>query len=84
MVIEGDEDLKAKKRWDYLVKSLRFQDLRHTAATLMHKNGADAKMIQETLGHATIQITYDLYIDISPEKKREALGILDQAITSVG
>ncbi|MET7762412.1 site-specific integrase [Streptomyces sp. NPDC005393] len=33
------------------VRRVRFHDLRHTCASLLHEKGADARMIMEVLGH---------------------------------
>ena len=40
---------------------IRLHDCRHTAATLMHQAGYEMQTIQQTLGHATIAITMDVY-----------------------
>lgn len=40
---------------------LRVHDMRHTAASLMIRSGADVKMVQRALGHATATMTLDLY-----------------------
>ena len=39
----------------------RFQDLRHTCATLLLRQGVHVKYVQELLGHASINITLDTY-----------------------
>ena len=36
-------------------------DLRHTVATLLYSAGAQTKAVSDHLGHASIQITADLY-----------------------
>ena len=41
--------------------SLRIHDLRHTAASLAVASGANVKAIQQTLGHASAQMTLDRY-----------------------
>lgn len=43
------------------VPSLRVHDLRHTAASLWLGAGADPKVVQRVLGHATAAMTMDLY-----------------------
>jgi hypothetical protein len=39
----------------------RLDDLRHTAASLWLAAGADPKVVQRVLGHATAAMTMDLY-----------------------
>ena len=62
-----------------LPRSFRFHDLRHTFATLMASSGGHAKVVQEMLGHATINITLDLYSHVLPDMQEDAvdrLGVL--------
>ena len=40
---------------------VRVHDLRHTAASLWLAAGADPKVVQRVLGHATAAMTMDLY-----------------------
>jgi integrase len=48
------------------VPRLRLHDLRHTHATLGLAAGVAPKVMQERLGHASIQITLDLYQHVIP------------------
>jgi len=43
------------------VPAVRVHDLRHTAASLWLAAGADPKVVQRVLGHATATMTMDLY-----------------------
>lgn len=43
------------------VPTLRVHDLRHTAASIWLGAGADPKVVQRVLGHATATMTMDLY-----------------------
>jgi Phage integrase family len=43
------------------VRTLRVHDLRHTAASIWLAYGADPKVVQRVLGHATATMTMDLY-----------------------
>lgn len=51
---------------------IRLHDLRHGAATLALAGGANLKVVQEMLGHASIAITADTYTSVLPEVARAA------------
>lgn len=55
-------------------------ELRHTAASLMIRAGADPKLIQTQLGHASIAITYDVYGHLFPDRLDELADQLDRLI----
>jgi integrase len=50
--------------------AIRLLDCRHTAATRMHQAGYEMKDIQDTLGHATMAITADIYAHLMSERRR--------------
>ena len=52
--------------------TIRFHDLRHTHATLMLTAGVHPKVVQERLGHASIQITLDTYSHVMPGMQEDA------------
>ena len=47
---------------------IRFHDHRHTCATLLLSRGHHPKLVQELLGHSSIEITLDTYIHFLPQK----------------
>lgn len=51
-----------------LSATLRFYDLRHTAASLLIREGASVKAVQKQLGHATASITLDTYGHLFPDE----------------
>lgn len=65
---------------DRLGLPVRFHDLRHTAATLLLSAGVPLKVVSETLGHASIVVTADVYAHVTPELKREAADAMDRAL----
>ena len=54
------------------VPAIRLHDLRHTHATLGLAAGVPAKVMQERLGHASVQITLDLYSHVVPGMQADA------------
>jgi integrase len=61
--------------------NIRFQDLRHTCATLLLSKDVHAKFVQELLGHATISITLDTYSHVLPGTGGAAAGAMDDALS---
>jgi integrase len=51
-----------------LPATVRFYDLRHTAASLLIREGASVKAVQKQLGHATASITLDTYGHLFPDE----------------
>ncbi|MCM3397253.1 MULTISPECIES: site-specific integrase [Oceanobacillus] len=58
------------------IKKISFHGLRHTHATLLLQAGVHPKVVQERLGHRSIQTTLDIYSHIIP-------GIQEIAATSI-
>jgi len=48
------------------LNGIRLHDARHSHASLMLKQGIHPKIVQERLGHASIQITLDIYSHVTP------------------
>ncbi|HEV8167572.1 MAG TPA: tyrosine-type recombinase/integrase [Actinomycetota bacterium] len=57
-----------------LPDDLRLYDLRHTAASLMIREGASVKAVQKQLGHATASITLDTYGYLFPDELEALAG----------
>lgn len=64
------------------LKDMRFYDLRHSHATMLHAMGVPVKVIQSRLGHASITLTLDTYVHDSPGMQEEAAGQLDALLAS--
>ena len=59
---------------------VRFHDLRHIHATILYKNGVQAKVIQERLGHSNISTTLDIYTHLFKEDQQQAANIISKNI----
>lgn len=58
--------------------SVRFHDLRHTAATLLIEQGVAIKAVQATLGHSTIATTMDVYSHVTPAMQDSVAEAMDR------
>jgi integrase len=61
---------------------VRLHDLRHGHATHLLAANTHPKVVQERLGHASIQLTLDTYSHVMPSMQDDAAATIDQAIRS--
>ena len=59
---------------------LTLHGLRHTHATILVASGVAIKAVSERLGHATIQITLDLYSHVTPGMQAQAVAAFSTAM----
>ena len=59
---------------------IRLHDARHTHASLMLKQGVHPKIVQERLGHASIQVTLDTYSHVAPGLQEAAAKGFDEIL----
>ena len=62
------------------MKGIRLHDARHTHASLMLKQGIHPKIVQERLGHSSIQITLDTYSHVAPGLQQAAANRFDDIV----
>jgi integrase len=63
------------------LKVIRLHDARHTHASLMLNQGVHPKIVQERLGHASIQITLDTYSHAAPGLQEAAAESFDKLVS---
>lgn len=61
------------------LRRVRFQDLRHSYASVLIAQGAHPKVISEQLGHASVQITMDRYSHLFDGAYADVSDELEQA-----
>jgi integrase len=71
--------LKPAARRAGLPGTLRAHDLRHTAASLLIRQGASVKAVQKTLGHRSAVVTLDRYGHLWPDELEDLAERLDRA-----
>ncbi len=60
---------------------IRFDDLRHTCATLLLGRGVHAKFFQKLLGHANISITLDTYSHVLPSMGDQTATAMESVLS---
>ena len=73
----NDEVLQKGEENPVLLPHFSCHSLRHTFTTRMCEAGVNIKVIQDTLGHADISTTLNIYADVTKELKREEFAGLD-------
>jgi integrase len=58
----------------------RVHDIRHTTATMLLERGADARVVQEIMGHATAAFTQQAYQHVRPALTRRAVDLLGEML----
>ncbi len=64
------------------LKGIRLHDARHSHASLLLKQGIHPKVVQERLGHASIQMTLDTYSHVAPGLQEAAATRFDDLMIS--
>jgi len=60
---------------------IRFHDLRHTCATLLARKNVNPKIVQDTLGHASLSMTLGVYSHVQAAMKDEAAVAMDSTFS---
>jgi hypothetical protein len=73
---------KRSTRWRSVIgeigrPTLRVHDLRHTYASLARRAGADLRLLQKTMGHASITVTAHIYADLYDDELDDIASALD-------
>lgn len=63
-------------------QGLRFHDLRHVYAVLCIQSGIDFKTISESLGHANVAFTMQIYAYVNDDMRKAAADKFDDFFTS--
>lgn len=62
---------------------MRFHELRHSTACILHSNGMGLKELQKWMRHGKMEMTADVYLHISQEREKQlAAGLQDMLSAS--
>jgi len=78
----GLENWKRAVRWPTAIvqigrEKMRVHDLRHTYASLSRRAGADLRLLQKAMGHASIIVTAHIYADLFDDELDDIAAALD-------
>ena len=62
------------------VKRITFHEIRHTHATALLSAGLDSSIIQNRLGHKSIDITMDIYAHVTPNMQQQAADTIQKLL----
>lgn len=76
---DGSQVLKQLKKLLAVadLPDIRFHDLRHTAATIMLTQNVHPKVVQERLGHSSIELTLNTYSHVLPSMQEDAAHLMN-------
>lgn len=65
------------------IEPIHVHTFRHTFATRCIEAGMQPKTLQKILGHASLQMTMDLYVHVTEDRKHEEIHLLDDAVDKI-
>jgi integrase len=72
----------ARAKVDGLPPGFRFHDLRHYYASLLISSGADVKVVQARLRHASAKTTLDTYAHLWPDSDDSTRAAVDKVLAA--
>ena len=74
--------LSARPKVDGLRDGFRYHDLRHYYASLLIASGADVKVVQARVRHASAKTTLDTYGHLMPDSDDSTRAAIGEAIAA--
>lgn len=76
-------DIFSKIIKKYNLEHIRFHDIRHTTASLLISEGVSLKAVSERLGHASTNVTSDIYTHIFEKDRIKSANTFDKIIENI-
>lgn len=67
----------------YKLDHICFHELRHTSASILIHKGINPKAVSQRLGHASVDITMEIYSHTFDETKKESAIAFDDVLKRV-
>ena len=80
--VQADGFFHYKLRAAAALPKIRFQDLRHSAASLLHASGVPSEAIRQLLGHASVRTTEEIYTHLTTDLERAAAEKMDEIVSA--
>ena len=74
----NDAELLKNPNAEILLPNFSCHSLRHTFTTRMIEAGVNVKVVQDSLGHADISTTLNIYADVTKDLKKSEFEGLDE------
>jgi len=71
---------KIKLPNDEKLPKIRFNDMRHSCATMLLVQGVLQRTLMEILGYSQISLTMNTYSHVLPEMTRAAISMMDSVL----
>lgn len=81
-VREKDEDGNERGALPMVIRTFTPHELRHTFCTLLYLAGVDVLTARDQMGHASVQVTQEIYTHLDAKHKAQKMEALDGYLTN--
>lgn len=73
-----DEDGQERGALPMVIRTFKMHELRHTFCTVMYKAGVDVLTARDQMGHASVQVTQEIYTHLDAVYKAKKMEAVDE------
>lgn len=79
-----DEDGQERGALPVVIRTFTPHELRHTFCTLLYMAGVDVLTARDQMGHASVQVTQEIYTHLDAKHKARKVEALDGYLSAAG
>ena len=79
-----DEDGQERGALPVVIRTFTPHELRHTFCTLLYMAGVDVLTSRDQMGHASVQVTQEIYTHLDAKHKARKMEALDGYLSAAG